>query len=81
MLVRGKSRTPLLFASTSVLSTVFSLASVLFFINTTRSTPTLLFQKRKTFRERKPSSVINTAVTCVLTLDARAWNSGVYEYS
>ena len=82
MFVRGKSKAPLLFASMNVLSKISSLTSALFFTNTTRSTPTLLpFQKRKTFKERNPSSVINTVVTSVLILDATAWNSGVYENS
>ena len=81
MFVRGKSKAPLLFASMNVLSKISSLTSALFFTNTTRSTPTLPFQKRKTFKERNPSSVINTVVTSVLILDATAWNSGVYENS
>ena len=66
-LVIGKSSTPVVLASISVFSTVLSLSCTLCLINTTKSTPTLPFQRRRTFTDIKFSSILNTLVSSLVT--------------
>lgn len=79
-LVIGIFNTPVLFASVSIISTVFSSMLAFFLTNTRKSTPTLLSQKRRTCTDRNPSRFVNALLISLLIVEARAWYSGVYVF-